>query len=997
MSTVLRHLGWWTSNQLSREAQRVALTTDDGRTFVVMADSNNSNAFAANNQYGDGTNTDRIYVLEISADWSTITERAAINAGGLHTPYNILAADFFEDKSLGIAYLRSDGTVQFRKVTVGTWAISAAETIATFGDSGSVKQLDLSISQGDAVLVSLLQGSASSPKLLLRNYVRNTAGVWSAAPTFTVLGTSNPNFGMATLSCQWTRSGTATARPFAIVVGAAVQGGADNGHRILTGTANESTGVATEMTGRETYLAGDMSTGLGYGSRENYLFADGGDQLVLAIMQGADKKTMQVVGIRWSGTAYSVDVPPQTSRAMHGRISGPYRFAATYAKSAVNFYYIADFRGQPTTPVNFVARLNRTAKTVQFTSLFRWDNSENQSHDRFYPMGGSGKFAYTAGATHGMVLFGQYPNSGLWYMRGHRPEPALQPTSLTPSNGSEAPSALPPLTLRARLGKKFPQSRHKAIWQFATNASFTTNVKTYTQPDSKFVAIENTEAANSFYPFSDVLPQAYKLTSGTWYVRGAVVDEFGVQSPWTAANSFTLYHPPAAADLLPDNGEVLVSGNVEFGWRFTDPSAGDTQSAYQIVVEVNETGQVIYDSGKVTDTDSSHVAAIDPAYSGDLLRWMVRLWDADDIVGEYSEYKFFTVAASPTVVIDSPVNAGTATSATPEIIFTPTAGGFQHIAKYSVVIRDSAGEVYEMSDDVSVDVPSGTTLQWRPSKMQEKDEQYSATVEVVDNLGLPSSPEISIYTVDYIAPASTTSITASDVDYNTDGLAYVEIVWDDNRDPNFEYWILQRRVAELSFGNVVSVGPWETLDEITVGVGGSAIYWDFYAQSGTQLEYRVRQLVNDNGSKTISNNEPTAIVRPQAHGYFIIVPADEASNFQTYKLDNVTEDSFTDEYEETSYNIIGGGRHVDRGEYLGPTGSLTCQIRSTPTKSARQKRMEIMAAKDADRVVHLRNPFGDVWSIAVGNIGVGRIAGVGVEEFVDLTVPYSQVAEQVTE
>jgi hypothetical protein len=41
----------------------------------------------------------------------------------------------------------------------------------------------------------------------------------------------------------------------------------------------------------------------------------------------------------------------------------------------------------------------------------------------------------------------------------------------------------------------------------------------------------------------------------------------------------------------------------------------------------------------------------------------------------------------------------------------------------------------------------------------------------------------------------------------------------------------------------------------------------------------------------------------------------------------------------------------------------------------------------------MRNPFGDVYRIRVGNLSISRLAGVGVDEFVDVTIPYSEVAE----
>jgi hypothetical protein len=89
---------------------------------------------------------------------------------------------------------------------------------------------------------------------------------------------------------------------------------------------------------------------------------------------------------------------------------------------------------------------------------------------------------------------------------------------------------------------------------------------------------------------------------------------------------------------------------------------------------------------------------------------------------------------------------------------------------------------------------------------------------------------------------------------------------------------------------------------------------------------------------------------------------------------------------------MGRGRLVNKGQYLGPKGSLDVRLRSTGLLTARQKRLRVLAIQQEVGDLFLRNPFGDVWSVNMSNMAVSRIAGVGSSEFCDVTIPYAEVS-----
>jgi hypothetical protein len=998
MSLVLRNLGWWKpDNEYASRNNRVVLPTSIGTTIVVVADSNAPEAYAQNNTYGDGTDGDCLRIYEVNSAFTAAVEVAVIASNGLGD-FDCISADLFEDNSVGIAYMTANQGLKYRKVTYGSWTVGASESVRSSAQvSGTVQQVDISISKSDCVSIAHIMTNSSNPKVKLQVTTRETSGgTWVLNDDTNLMTTSDPNITMLSLSVQYGRAGSPAARPLSILVANAQQDGADAGFRLYSAIVGESGGMVTNMTLRKTYLGGDMSTGWGQMVRRGYLFnSSDSAEITVAIMQAVDKRNLLVSRFTWDSTTWSETIPPQTSTVGLDKIKINNRFSASYANDRVNFYYGAEFNGAPPTPINYVCTIRRTDNSVTFSGFYRWDNMENVGQDRVYSMAGTGKFAYHANARHAMCMF-DISTSGLFRIRVHDVKAAPAPTNLSPVDGMSAPSAMPNLSFRASLGKKWPQSRHKAVWELATDSAFTSDLRHFEQDDSKLVKIENTDDSSAYVYFADTLPTDLALTSGTWYVRGALIDEFGKTGNWTPTNSFTLLHPPTAINLYPNSGSVLNSGNIVFTWDFTDPSPTDTQSAFQVIVEDNNTGAVLHDSGQQMFSYESYLLALDNSYQGILLRWKIRLWDADGSPGEYSDYQTFTVAAGPSVVIDSPTEGSTVMSGSPRILFTPTTSAGRKVVRYQVTLTQN-GSVVRDSNVQAVDSDSGVQLSWRVTGEILPDmSQYGVTVMVADETGLSSTDSIDNFTVDYDAPPSPSGVAALTTDYNTDGLGYVTVVWaDTNRDPNFSAWVVYRRSDLIGSDgiSIVELGEWTEITRV-VSTASSYNFLDYYAPSGYKVSYKIRQLVDRTGDLALSGDSQVVSVYPKAEGYWIIVPTDEDGIISTaFRLHNVTDDSYTDEYEENTFTIIGRGRHIDSGDYLGVNGSLTAKLRNTGSTTARQKKRQLESARAEKTSLFMRNPFGDVYRIRVGNLSISRLAGVGVDEFVDVTIPYSEVAE----
>lgn len=997
MGTWVRGLGWWDEDdEYGSLTKRAILPTSTGSFVAFIPDGNTPEAFAlADPEFvpnpGDGTDVDKIWVFEISSTFQTVTQVASFSTGQLVMPYDECTADLYSDNSVGIVYRLADGTLRFRKITYGTWAVGAAETIATQAGGVEFDRVDLAVTATNVPVVTVLcRDTDSDPRLFVRTYVRRTSdNTWFLANSTTIItsGTIKRPYGDVTLAAL---EGTATARRVVIAACGGVNQSTDTGARVYTALINESTGALSSMTLRQTYLAGDMSNTIEYWMpRRIYLFHSGTDEVTLGYMQISEKKTLMVARGTWNGTTWTEVIPPSTRTMDFNTMEVQRRCTMTYAQDTVVFFAHHTFSQAPVV-VNYIARINDSTGAVSWNGThFKWDGLPANNVPRVFAQGGTGRNANIA-TDHATLIYEEFAG-GAWHVEAHHVQAAAQPIEVIPSDGASLITSTPNLAVKARLDKAWPQSLHKQVWQFASDTNFTTNIHTYTQPDSKFIRLEGTEEiqdtqGNPIYKYvlvSDTLPSSEEIGQGTWYLRAATIDEFGKQGPWSATQTVTVGHAPSAYNLSPNSGNRYNPGTgVQFTWAVTDPSPTDYQTAYQVIVERDDTMAVIHDSGKVVSQSSSHVASI--AVQDVQLNWKVRVWDVDDVVGPYTDYETFELTSSPTVVIDSVGSAGTLNSSVPQVVFTPTVSGIRRIKKYQAVFSQSGSNVWD-SGQISIDVASGTQITYTGnSPVLVNSSSYSVIVYVWDDMNLEGQSPLTPFSTSWTAPPTPTGVSADASFYGTEGLGYVALYWNDTqRDNDYAGWIVYRRDDLLnSTGGVAEVGEWVEVDRV-YDVASTYEYHDYTAPSSYKCTYRITQLVNRFGHITESNTSSEVIVYPDSEGYWLL-------NYDTgtaYMLSNVVTDEYEDEYDEAEMTIIGRGRHYERGDHLGVKGNMSAQLRT----DARRKKLELERIKRENLALYLRTPFGDVWEVYVGNLKISRIAGVGKSEFVDVEIPYSEV------
>jgi hypothetical protein len=538
------------------------------------------------------------------------------------------------------------------------------------------------------------------------------------------------------------------------------------------------------------------------------------------------------------------------------------------------------------------------------------------------------------------------------------------PTTLTPTTGATVTTDLPTLGLILVTGSGTGQSTQRAEFQIARDAAFTSNLRTILEPggDAR-VSGATTEAVSG----------AAELFQGTWYIRARALNTSGGQySDYTATNTFTVSHPPTAINLTPTGGAIRqfgTTGNMTTNWNFSDTSPTDVQTAFQATVERNSDGVVLYDTGKQAGAAQGYTFVIASQYKGVLLRWRVRLYDSDDVLGAYSAYQTFIIDDAPTVAITAPADASTIQSGQPTVSWTYA--GTRAQANYRVVIRAGSTVVHDtgvVASAATSYTPSGTVLV--------NNTVYTVQVTVSDT-GALSSTATNTFTTTFAIPTAG-SFTVNAANFND--LGRVRITWTNGtRETEWTGWLVYRRRVG---------GVWGLVYENRLDLPNYT-FDDYYPASGVAYEYAVVQEVVRFGATLEGNKVPQTTPVLYTQYYWLIHPDDAA---RVYRLDHVTSDSFTDEYQEETFNIIGRGRKKDYGTHLGVSGSISASIHeSLNGRTAATQRGELETIKASREAYYLRSPFRDYWLISLGNVSTERMAGTGGIEHAKVSFTYEEV------
>lgn len=315
------------------------------------------------------------------------------------------------------------------------------------------------------------------------------------------------------------------------------------------------------------------------------------------------------------------------------------------------------------------------------------------------------------------------------------------PTILSPASSSIVGTNTPALRASYQGTQAYPNVYGRIQYQLATDSAFTTNVRTMEDANARYESLPSSVRTFTYQMVRTNNP----LFTGTWYMRARMMDDLGESSAWSSTVSFSVSHPPVTLPIRPTPGTTLKygDGNVIFNWKFTDPEPGNTQGAYQILVERQDDGTVVVDTGKVTSSSSTATVAIDPAFKDVPLQWRVCTWDNEDGQGAFSDPIQFFVADPPTATLTSPTQGQVVTTALPVFAWNFAAGGARTQRAFRITVYDVTTSPAVPVAESGWQFSTNSTYMF-PAKILNNNKIYTVALQVQDSSGLYSDLNTSL-------------------------------------------------------------------------------------------------------------------------------------------------------------------------------------------------------------------------------------------------------------
>lgn len=545
---------------------------------------------------------------------------------------------------------------------------------------------------------------------------------------------------------------------------------------------------------------------------------------------------------------------------------------------------------------------------------------------------------------------------------------------------------------RARISSQPSGGRRVGVtWQFAKASDFTGPTVQWTN------SAEGTFVATSEWPFDisyDPTPNpevepgknggkvsvddpAQYLSQGTWYARVRCTDVWGQSGAWSGSVQFSVTHPPVPSLMIPSGGISFDQAEAPLRWTFGDPWPGDTQTAYQMRI-LDGASNVLQDTGKVASGNSRATVNVPNSFLRQLLTATIDVWDADDVkslVGSQLTGNF-RLSKAPITTLIYPVADDAIDSGQPNFQWSNIFAALSITQKsFRIKVTDRATNKL-MYDSGTVESTATSHLPTRP--ILKNLAGYQVELNITDSENLSKSIFVN-FSTNFDRPESVVSV----VDYSGyRNFGYTEITWPTgNPDPFFKEWRVYRRKADsISEDDLTLAGVVEDPD--------IRFFHDWLIAGAGEFVYSVVQVAYRYGSLVESEHVYTAPFYIYSDSFWLIVPTNPNLNI---RLQSVKANKWTANREMADYNIIAGGRRRAYGNKLGRSGNLTVAVRDRQGMTATEFTEAVEAVANDQYSLFIRDPFGHVFQVGLGEISGDPMAGVGSSEFADLDIPYVEV------
>jgi hypothetical protein len=589
------------------------------------------------------------------------------------------------------------------------------------------------------------------------------------------------------------------------------------------------------------------------------------------------------------------------------------------------------------------------------------------------------------------------------------------PTGLAPASSSvQGTSNFP---MQATVGAHANPQRVE--FQIATNSGFS-------GATSRFTAyVGGPGTVSAYAENSPRWPQT--AGNGIWLRARAVEQTSGDASAWTSSTNFRISHPPTVVGIAnsygvyPWTGVGTGAANIPLLWRFLDVNETDVQSKYQLQVTLQRdaggnaiTPETITGS-EVTSATESGTITIPYNRLGYGGVWRVKVWDNEGLVASaWSPDLLFdtdaNLASISSLTIGGVGEGGTITTRLPSVAYTlshatdttPEGGGyhvmiFEGIYEYGQInIFNTEGLVYDSTLGVPI-------LLFYPLPHEGPDAThalFNLNAAYMRGVGLKNNSDYTMAVLSFPNAYATTFTTAW-ITFHTSWAApatpgsltifpnylgskgYNVLAWTSVQSVNHHHWNIYRKDSADT--------PWRRLAAVS---WPTATFLDYSCPAGQEVTYALSETASTSigASEQVESDwqEVTVDVSPYAtyDGTYTLYPVDRYD--LQLVLPSVTEESFDDEYEQTTHNVLNRGRRVEIGTRWGRKGSMSVQFRDYGTPGYAEAQLnKLLAIKEARVPCGFKRPW-DTQLISIDSVKVQYIAGT-VSGLTDVSIEYSEL------
>lgn len=555
------------------------------------------------------------------------------------------------------------------------------------------------------------------------------------------------------------------------------------------------------------------------------------------------------------------------------------------------------------------------------------------------------------------------------------------PTLAAPANGS---TVVTPYALRRATIPTVPSGARKTgvLFQYSKVNDFSSGVIAWANitggrfdaGDVGYDPKPNAQVAAGLYGPNVSPDDPTQYTSqGTWYHRARCVDRWGQFGAWSTVGSFTVAHKPSAANVQPKSDKKFDQNLQVVKWTLADPWSDDQQTAYRMIV-MTMGGTVIQDTGKVNSSAPQAVMNVGAPRLQEQLKYTIQLWDLDGVAGDVLETNTFIMSKAPVITLPYPAAGEAIITGQPALSWSSVFARPDVTQKsYEIKFIDAVTGVIAYQTGVVV---SADTTWSAPRSILKNLSDFQIALTITDSDDLPATL-LRNFSTSFVQPAKVAGFVEPE-NFRNNGYVTINFPYSEPDAFFIEHRIYRRMDGETEWTFAGAV------DDISLRT-----FRDWQVHGNGLFQYTVTQTADRYGSVVESELDEDAIFHLLiSEDYWLLDPEEELNNIKLYA---VVGDSFDDETERAEFNIIGKGRHVNEGTELGISGTLTIAIRPRSGMSCRDQLALLREARRRQKLILMRDPFGHVTPISIQNVNTERMAGMGTEEFGNISLPYKEV------